>query len=210
MWFFGKKKQSEGKDPTPEDHETGVGSGSETRVPNLEEILESVKRAWTHAEAGESDLATDVARRALRSLRDGGYLENLPANPACQEAAGKAFLCLAEAYKGVGALACAQRILQIAARYELREEESARISDELARLDAALKDFSVLDRNADWEAFLSTSLEGERFAQLCKDEGYPLLGRRVELLIDKFRDDATYNATDEEEMWLIDEENRLR
>jgi hypothetical protein len=169
-----------------------------------------VSRASAHADAGESDLATDVARRALRHLRDGGHLENLPEKPGCQEAAGRAFLCLAEAYKGVGALACAQRILQIAERYDLREEESGRVSEELSRLDEALKDFSVLDRNADWEAFLSTSLEGERFAQLCKDEGYPLLGRRVELLIDKFRDDATYNATDEEEMWLIDEDNRLR
>lgn len=154
------------------------------------------------ARSSRFDAATDCSRIWLRCASDAGVLAKPLQAGILREGVGKSFLLITSAYTDMGARSYSHRVLTRALSHSLGPKWEAILREEMARLQTELEESANRQADLDWEAFFERGKNADSLFRRCKERGYPLLAKRVDLLEGSFRFDAGFKVGEREFLLL--------
>lgn len=150
-----------------------------------------------YARSGSFDKATLDARVYLRSAKDSGVLDELETKKIIRAGVSRAFLLVTAAYTELGARSFSKDALSMALNYDLSPDWADVIRAEIGRLDEELKDSENLQRDDKWNEFHSNGSNSEELYNYCKETGYPIMAKLIDLIEGNFRFNSNYKVRPE-------------
>ena len=150
------------------------------------------------------DSASNEARIYLHAVQQAKLFsapDQIKNNPILNEGVGRAFLQLTSVYTEAGARSYSRRALHYGSQCISAYWQQA-YNNEINQLATELQTTALQTLDAKWEAFFNSGNYLTELSQLCKQQGFTALEKRLSLIEGKFRYDAAY-MVDENELFQI-------
>lgn len=165
--------------------------------PNVPHIAE-IRLADYYAGIQRMDEATARARQFLSKLRGSELEKNPYSNPFFHSLMLRAYLLMTAAYTQLGARTYSHRLIEKALALNPTEAFDSKLKNEIQNLDTELQDESAATIDQKWENFFASGENFDELHELCLNNGFPQMARRLDLIHGNFKFKPGFKVDDAE------------